>query len=240
MDENNKNKCSKMLKKIFGSNFYFVHGSRAAYIKPILENSKIKISTDINNTYINFGGNEFAYCWIKYDDIPVGINDSPFLTSFFISPIILLNENVIFNSMWKGGPIQTEDLTNTKINHIIDKPYDFKKVFKTYYFSVYLNKDDSRETRLKKLKKIKKYLSFYNAIPENSPRYPSHHEFLFPNEIDLKKYLIGIDISYGNSTNWEDVAVKQILEEKYPNVKLFGYDASNKLEYFPKLMDICP
>jgi hypothetical protein len=36
MDEIDKNKCSSMLKKIFGSNFYFVHS--AGRLEPVYQN----------------------------------------------------------------------------------------------------------------------------------------------------------------------------------------------------------
>jgi hypothetical protein len=241
MDKNNKNKCSIMLKKIFGSNFYFVHGSKSNNLESILESGKIKISTEVDDKYINFGGYEFIYCWIKYDDIHVTCRNGGFWNSFFISPIILLNEDVIFNSKWLGGPIQKEELTNTKVNHIINSPYDSKKEFKEYQFSVYLNKNDSNTLRLKKLKKIKKYLLFYSsALPEHLHGYSLTHEFLFPNEIDLKKYLIGMYISVSNTPTGENISVREILKNKYSNVKLFGYKTPNEIEYLPSLMDICP
>jgi hypothetical protein len=240
MDEIDKNKCSSMLKKIFGSNFYFVHSS--FYLEPILESGEIKISTEVDQEIISdkiYIG-EYAYCWIKFDDIPTPVADNSLTSKFFISPIILLNENVIFNSEWRGTPAQTEDKTNTDINHIINEPYD-KKNFRKYYFSVYLNKDDSRVTRLKKLKKIKKFLLFRNDVPKYSSNYSFSHEFLFPNGIDLKKYLIGMYISVVNQSDDDiDKPFFQILKDKYPNVKLFGEYTSNNVEYFPKLMDICP
>jgi hypothetical protein len=243
MDKNDKNKCSAMLKKIFGSNFYFVHSS--FNIDSILESGKIKISTEVDEKILGGKpyGVEYAYCWIQYDDIPTRLKDNGMYSRFFISPIILLNENVIFNSSWRGYPIQTEDKTNTDINHIINEPYDNDTdvQFEKYYFSVYLNKDDSRVTRLKKLKKIKKFLSFRNdAEPERSALYSFTHEFLFPNGIDLKKYLIGMHISIANqSDNDRDKHSLHILKDKYPNVKLFGIEISDN-KYFPKLMDICP
>jgi hypothetical protein len=230
LDENDKNKCSLILKKIFGSNFYFVHNS--VKLEQILESEKINISTEVDKKYLP-EGDKYAYCWIKFDDIPIKYNG---LSGFFISPIILLNENVIFNSQWRGDPIQTEDLTNTKINHVIEDFSNVNEVFKKSFFSVYLNKNDSKSVRLKKLKKIKKYLAFFASVPKNVPLYTSRHEFLFPNGIDVKKYLIGMDMGIFDI----DASLENILENKYPNVKLFGKMTSNKSEYYPKLMDICP
>jgi hypothetical protein len=118
---------------------------------------------------------------------------------------------------------------------IINTPYDSKK----NHFSVYLNKDDSRITRLKKLKKIKKFLSFRSTLPDYTSSYSTGHEFLFPNGIDLKKYLIGVYMD-PQVRYLYNIPVRTILEDSYPNVKLFGYDTPNESEYFPKLMDICP
>jgi hypothetical protein len=245
LNDNEKNKCSSILKKIFGNNFYFVHES--VKLEPILESGKIKIATELDEKYINHFeqkyinhhvGSKYAYCWVKFDDIPVECgNFAP--DSFFISPIILLNENIIFNSKWAGDPIQTEDLTNTKINHIINNFSDMNEVFEKSFFSVYLNKDDSRTIRLKKLKKIKKYISYKNSLKSPS-LYPISHEFLFPNGIDLKKYLIGMNMGSTHPDADRDKPIWKILKDKYPNVKLFGKYTSNNIEYFPKLMDICP
>ena len=34
--------------------------------------------------------------------------------------------------------------------------------------------------------------------------------------------------------------IRTFLDNDYPHIKLFGYKTPNEIEYFPKLMDICP
>lgn len=226
------NKCDKLLKKIFGNIFYFVHYTRYDRIKPILENGKIKISTIVRSENPEFivGGLEYVYCWIKYDCIPLSLNDSYLKYGhFFINPKILLYENVIFNSIWHMGPIEEEKLTNTTYKNIISEPFDPENQYDNM-FSVYLNKNDTKEEKLKKLKKIKKYISYIAPYNIETNNYKHSHEFLFSNGIDLKKYLIGIYLIDDKSQNYKQI--KKIIEKKFKHVKIFN---GRKL---PKLFDI--
>jgi hypothetical protein len=138
-DKTKKDKCEMLIKQIFGSNFYFVHGS--SQLETIIKTGKIEITTKLPKKYHSFEGygSHYVYCTIMYDDVHVDIDSGFSLFQFLIDPRILLHEDVIFNSGWWIEPIPNEK-SNKK------------------YFSVYLYKTDSKEERLEKLDKIKKFI----------------------------------------------------------------------------------
>ena len=245
-----KNKCDMLLKHIFGSNFYFVHGTLTSKIEPILKSGYINISPEIDKKYWSWytwdifdepvKGLNHVYCWIKYDDIEVKIKDGGYDDgSFLIDPRILLYEDVIFNTKWSGGPIELKETDPNAIS-----VYDnMGEELTSYYFSIHLNKSDSKEERLEKLKKIKKYIPL---IHENSSkllghvkRYSMTHEFLFPKKINLKKYLIGIVIK---SRAMKEESLKKILKKKYKYVKIYEYERdytnNDNNDSYPTLMDV--
>ena len=248
-DEIIKNKCDTLLKHIFGSNFYFVHGTATSNIEPILKNGYINISPEIDKKYWSwytwdaFGvpieGLDHVYCWIKYDDIDVKVNEGYHDGSFLIDPRILLYEDVIFNTAWAGGPIE---LTETDPNAIIVRNKGILGKERTdYNFSIHLNKSDSKEERLEKLQKIKKYIPLINEnsskLMEHTVRYSGTHEFLFPKKINLKKYLIGI---VANDLI-EKKPVKKILKRKYKHVKMYEYKryyTNSDNNNYPALMNV--
>lgn len=156
-----------------------------------------------------------------------------FWASLFISPLILLKEDVIFNSYWAKYPID-EKYSNPDINKIIKEPYDDSEFTfeRRYYFSVYLKKNDTTNIRIKKLKQIEKYLTF---LKQYKPFFSNSHEFLFANRINLKSYLIGICYDHDGNKN-----AKNILEKKYPTVKIYEKLKLIESNTYPKLMDMCP
>ena len=219
-----KQKCDKLLNKIFGSNFYFVHAT--GDLKSILKSGKIKISSKINKddrsfTFATDNPHPYAYCIAIYDDIPLNVVNNVSIYSLLIDPRILLNEDIIFNSGWWAEPIDIKKQTN-KI------------------FSIYLNKSDSKEDRLKKLQKIKNYIETHEYVTkDNGKFYYNLHEFLFCKNINLKKYLIGIVRSDYRSNHdiLEMKLITKIINKKYHNVKIYER-VPNETLYYPKLLDV--
>lgn len=132
---------SEKIKKLFGYNFYFVHGTHGLNLFSILKDRSIKISTEVpddNNEYQkSFGGNKYTYGLIVFDKIKVASEGLGYPNGILISPEILLYENVIFNSKWLSYPIQNQN----------SKKGDF---------SLYFDKNDTTEERIKKIKIVKK------------------------------------------------------------------------------------
>lgn len=227
MNDKDKKKCLKIIKKIFGIIFYFVHGTTESQILKILEDSKIKTSNKVPESEHNFGGNKYAYCWGKLDDIQLKSDNTRFNISMFISPMILLEEDVSFNTMWFGTPIKE---SNIDINLFI-KTYDKENFFipTGERFGIHLKKDDSLKIRIKKLKIIKKYLML-SYKREKQIFYSNSHEFLFENDINLK-YLIGCLYFEDNYD------ITDYLNNHYKNVKQFHIKQN---EPMPNLIDMCP
>ena len=236
-----KNKCDMLLKHIFGSNFYFVHGTKYWKTEPILKSGYINISHEIDKKYWSLysydnpaepiEGLNHTYCWVKYDDIEVKLNEG-YDSNFLIDPRILLYEDVIFNTAWSGGPIERKETDPGAIR--IYKNIKLEE-WTEYNFSIHLNKSDSKEERLKKLQKIKKYIQLIRESELKSLKYSSYfmsHEFLFPSKINLKKYLIGIAV---NGVFTKEKHIKKILKKKYKHVKIYEkYRDSN----YPTLIDV--
>lgn len=75
-DKIKKNKCEMLIKQIFGSNFYFIHGTRCDNIEPILKSEYINISCEIDKKYWRWyetdnngeplDGLKYIYCWMKH------------------------------------------------------------------------------------------------------------------------------------------------------------------------------
>lgn len=73
----------------------------------------------------------------------------------------------------------------------------------------------------------------YDELPnDNKYRYPFRYEFLFPNQISMKKYAIGLSFWYRDK-HYEKNA--RIIKKKYPKIKIFY---SDELEHMPKLFDV--
>ena len=230
--DKNKEKCDKLLKHIFGSNFYFIHST--IKLKSILKSGKIKISTKVKNedrsfSYIpNMTEDEeasippYAYCIALYDDVRLYMKDNISPHDLLIDPRILLHENVIFNSGWFKEPINSND-ENDEI------------------FSIYLNKTDSKSERLEKLTKIKNFIDKkISLFPYNDEHISySTHEFLFTKNIDLKKYLIGIVVSskfFTIKSNKPKMSILNLIKKKYNGVKIYEKDKNDGK--YPTLMEV--
>jgi hypothetical protein len=101
--------------------------------------------------------------------------------------------------------------------------------------SIFLNKKDSSEERLTKLKIIKNYL--HKILVEFEDSHYFSHEFLFPKDIDLKKYLVGIIFSSKHLEAYskkEDVL--KLIKKKYGDIKI--YEKDHNEDKYPKLLDV--
>lgn len=239
MKNKDKRKCIKIVKKLLGESFYFVHGSRMDKIKKILESGEIKRANEVpeNSTFFGTGDDSpnldfspYVYCWAKFDDIENKItgDESGFISSLCISPLILLKENVIFNSYWAGEPMQETSLNEikTQIKNNVNSS-----------FSIYLNKDDSAQSRIKKIKFIKQFI--INRKKEGGIYIP--HEFLFENRINIKSYLIGIyNVVFSGHSSDSYHNVDKIMKDKYPTIKTYNLNEKFDSEYFQPLIDMCP
>jgi len=243
----NKDKCSKLLDKIFGSNFYFAHTTKFENIYQILKSKKIKIKNKNENykagaIFLNENSTNYAYCWVKYDSVKLEIGALSSVV-LLLDPRILLHEDIIFNTSWLGKPFDKNEFDPNSLN--ITNLNDKKKDFLFNGFSIYLNKSDSKQERLEKLKRIKTYIEIGNS-PERNEVYYLSHEFLFSKNIDLKKYLIGITFGSVSSSDKNIKKINKILEKKYKYVKIYVrrseatsiLTGSIKTKQYPKLLDV--
>ncbi len=227
MDNSNK------IKQLFGYNFYFVHGTHGLNLFSILKDGLIKISTEVpdnNDEYQkSFGGNNYAHGLIVFDKIKVDREGLGYPNGILINPEILLYENVIFNSKWLSYPIPNQNI-------------------KKGDFSLYLNKNDTKDERIKKIKIIKKTIKAkYEG--KDPVTYFTTHEFLFPNGINLK-YMIGIfidplsgcmkELSSKDDKKRCITYLKHIIKKKFNGVKV-TYPKMKTLDdkiFLPKLSNL--
>ncbi len=95
----------KMLK------FKFIHGTQFENLPFLLRDKVIHKSSDIKNmdhVVKDFGGLQYIYGNIIFEDIDVNI--SSFTQSYFviIDDNIIKSQKIIFNSKWTGFPLETE------------------------------------------------------------------------------------------------------------------------------------
>jgi hypothetical protein len=233
-DKTKKDKCEMLIKQIFGSNFYFVHGTSRHHTEPILKSGYISTSSEIDKKYWRWDeGFKYVYCWMKHDDTKVKLEGVYSDDNLLIDPRIILHEDIVFNSGWHEIVDHDEHHPDAIKKH---KNLATGEEWTSYNFSIRLNKSDSAKERLDKLKRIKKYIRLLNK--DTSDRKISYsHEFLFLKKINLKKYLIGIVFDRKlNIESQRDGDILKILQKKYKNLKIF--EKTDDSQYYPKLMDV--
>ncbi len=102
---NEKNICNNLMNKIFGSNFYFVHGTFGSEkFKDILKCGKISIASEIPKEKWRWehddNSSKYVFCVGIYDDYITNAKKCYIGSSylFLIDPRILFHEDIIFNS----------------------------------------------------------------------------------------------------------------------------------------------
>lgn len=86
------NNCNE-LKDPFGFQFCFVHGTHPKNLPFIMKDKKLKLSSDMeneNDIMKEFGGRDYVYCSMIFDDIKLKLPDVE-----FISAIIIDQKNII-------------------------------------------------------------------------------------------------------------------------------------------------
>jgi len=190
-----KDKCNKLIKRLYGDVYYFMHGTTSNSIKNILKAGTIKLGTHTKerNFYTNnMASLPFAYCNIEFDDVPININSNyPLLFPYIllIHPRIIINHNLIFNKQWSISP--TSD-------------------------SIYINKEDNFNKNKKKLEEIKKSLI---EIKNKTKFEQNYHEILFKEDINLKDNLLGIIYKYDEDKKYISDLLKKY---NYKNIKIYN------------------
>jgi len=190
-----KEKCNKLINKLYGDKFYFLHGTTSKSIENILKSGTIKLGTHTKerNFYKNnMASLPYVYCNIEFDDVPININNNyPLLFPYIllIHPKIIINHNLIFNKQWSISP--TSD-------------------------SIYINKEDNFNKNKKKLEEIKKSLI---KIKNKTEFRQNYHEILFKEDINLKDNLLGIIYKY----NEDKTYILELLKKyNYKNIKIYN------------------
>ena len=101
-----REKCEKIIKKLYGNVYYFMHGTTETSIENILKSGKIKIGThtdDRNFTHESYLSLPYAYCNIEFDDVPI-----KYMRPLF--PFILLIHPKILNAKCMMGHCCMADL----------------------------------------------------------------------------------------------------------------------------------
>ena len=168
-----KEKCNKLINKLYGDSFYFMHITSYSSVKPILKQGKLKISSNTKERSYSYKKERpsYLFCLIQFDDMKELYYDnySPIYT-FIINPKILFENDIIFNDQWRG--------------FIIEKDMATKYISE----SIYINNNTHAEI----INKIKTIKNIIKKIILNGRPYKISHEFLFPKDIDLKDNLLGI------------------------------------------------
>ena len=193
----------KEMIELFGFPFYFVHGTNVGNLLPLIKKEKIHSSTEVENddsAISGFGGNDYVYCTAVFKGIDMPAYEI-FMSNLIISPKIMLNQEVIFNSRWIGSPMQTKEQSEENINNIIkclkekegsikdclDKQQENYKKIHIRQFTVYLMPEDPPKRRKFKLKLIKYFIEVLSSTERHL--YTNSFEFLFANNINLNRYL---------------------------------------------------
>jgi len=214
-----REKCNKLINKLYGDSFYFMHITRLSNLKTILKEGILKISSNVND--INFGYSlyendknpPYLYCQIVFDDMKVLNKDRDYSSTYslILHPKILFDNNVIFNKQWEGYPIKKTEATK----HIME--------------SININKNDNYENKIKNIEKIKHIIK--KKLIENK-LHEEKHEFIFTKDIKIKEYLIGI--LYNKHYKDDIQLINNILKKyDYTNIPIY-FD----IKEIPTLCDI--
>jgi hypothetical protein len=208
-----KDKCNKLITKLYGDNFYFMHTIKYDGLNQILKDNKLKISSNTKETHfgdLKYGNNRppYLYCIAQFNDM---INLNKYNNSWpilILHPKIFFENKIIFNKSWIGTPIK-----DTKGDIYLD--------------SIYINKHNTYDEKIIQLKTIK------NIIKETAIKYKDYnrsHEFLFTKDINIKDNLLGILCLIKE----EIPNINKILKKyEYNNIKIFS-----KIKDIPSLCDL--
>ena len=223
MNNNIKEKCDKLIKNLFGYNFYFIHSTYN--IIPIFKSGEIKISTEVKKKYIyfrNFDSEPYAYANMMFDDDNINMDHMMTPYTLILDPRIMFDYDVIYNKQWWSEPMIVDNETGILSGHIK------------------LNKNDSKETRIKNIQYIRKNIIEKKAHfkTDVNDLYTHYHEILFSKNIDVRKYLIGvicIEPYFGKKNKYVPKIEK--LLKKYKSVKIYK-TSEDDTEIYPKLLDV--
>lgn len=187
----NNNDNTNLESKEFRENFYLVHSTFShASLLDILNDGFLRPSVQLKKqTYISGEKLNYIYANINFDDI--NNIDTVGGYKLFLSPELFFDEGFVFNKGWFKYPVSS---------------------------SIHVNKNETRYEKIKKLKIIKKYLKNPSFQPKHLIKNAGYraHEILFDKEIDLEKYLIGVECD-----DCEIDLLDDLLRERYPIARLF-------------------
>jgi hypothetical protein len=92
-----KKKCEKIINKLYGDNYYFLHG--IYFLEDILRSNKIKLGTHTKERNYNYNENAeslpYVYCNIEFDKVPINYEPLLFWYTLLLHPKILFeNDNI--------------------------------------------------------------------------------------------------------------------------------------------------
>ena len=212
--EKEKKKCENIIEKLYGDNYYFIHGTKKKYIEDILKSNKIKIGTNSGNMNYSYTKEllPYVYCNIEFDNVPINHRTELPLFHYILllhPKILYENETIIFNKEWQIDP--NED-------------------------SIYINKEDTDDIKKNKIKEIKNQLKEFKKRVEKSLGQNSfdqnYHEVLFTKDINLKDNLIGI-VCNNQFFNYTEYIEELLKKYEYNNIKIY-----DKITEFPLLCDL--
>lgn len=197
--------------KEFKENYYLIHSTFSqASLSDMLSDGFLRPSIQLKKqSYVSNEKLNYIYANINFDDI--NNIDTVGGYKLFLSPELFFDDASVFNKGWFKYPVSS---------------------------SIHINKNDSRDEKIKKLRIIKRYLKNPTFQPKHMIKDAGYraHEVLFDKEIDLEKYLIGIECD-----DCDIEPFKEILKDRYPNVRLFKGIKNKKgliepppLSYFKK------
>lgn len=135
---------------------------------------------------------EYIYANINFDDIRNIKNVGGY--KLFLDSKLFYDQTSFFNKGWQKYPTEA---------------------------SIHIDKNESERSKRDKLMKIKEYVKnpTHHSQHLQLEKYAPHlvHEILFNSEIDLKKYLIGIECNEVDKKIFEKI----IKKYNYENVKIF-------------------
>jgi hypothetical protein len=177
----------------FKNNFYFIHTTlNSDTLTKILKDGFLRPSIQLKEfkSILSAERRKHIYTNINFDDL----KNVEYVGGYklFMSPKIIYDYDSIFNRGWFVSPYDT---------------------------SVFIYEKDDPKDKISKITSIKEYLknpTFYPKFLIEGAGYLAH-EMLFDKEIDLKKYLIGIECDECDLKELNDLLKK----EGYENVKIY-------------------
>lgn len=172
------------IKKDFGFDFVFFHNTfddNITLIK-ILNDGEIKIGSKISTKQRKLSGGEampYVFAMMQFDDL-INLENMYGGATLIISPKIIYDMDIYFNGGWRT---------------MLDEK------------SIAIKKNDDTIHKKDKIKIIHDLLEY--KMKNKDRMYYMSHEVLFPKNIDIKKYVIGIICQDGTKQT-----IKQIIHDK--------------------------